>query len=792
MIRIKKLLINNFKGVKNHIIIDFQKNGNVNHILSGPNGYGKTTIFEALELCITGQFERVKTFKEVQSNNKNRNKPFFQNTDGQNVLIKLLIENDGIETVITKYYNDDTSPNRARERGRENLPHESHDFFSTYISVGSDDFESIEVDRYNLVDQVEINRLFLGSDVKAALDSIYYLFNYIQQENSIRFLKQKEDEKGESLGFLFGVEQEEFEQSRLKEIVEKFSNQQTAINNEIVQLESAQSDGESFEFQNLFNTKEIAFDKQDPFGNLLEAQALFPKYIEDIDQLVEFKSNFDIEEYYKSLNFIDFNNNVITDESLLNSLLISHIYDPSLIDQITSKNATITKYNKLLELKEEQIIPNDSVVEFFDEEQRVKYELVEKQIVAINKDLGEIGLIMSNLVSANETVWTHYQDALKIKKLSEKNCPLCNSPFKDLKELSDSYILQIDRIKKFNQEKIDEKQRLLESLKIFHDAIKIQINEYLKLNSPTNDSVISIIRNYPNLQPNIERIKNNYLLPDIEIGALDDIFLSRLPLDIIDLDVKRIELRQYLENVVLIRYSYDNQKIQNKELFSLYFDNELEKFNNISFDLLDQKKKYLNYKFHILSNVRLAFLRGRFDKLTNILSRLSSINERVFETIKTHKVEMIEKIKIPFFIYSGKILQNYQQGFGIFIDISPTNNRNNVVLKTGKDSDHDVVFHLSAGQMAVVALAFCLSLNKVYNTNENFKLLAIDDPIQTMDNLNVHSFIELLRNEFSDYQIIMSTHDDFISRYMSYKFEKYNMKATIQNVQNLVLEQTFN
>ncbi|MFP3581762.1 hypothetical protein SB659_19575, partial [Arthrobacter sp. SIMBA_036] len=76
-------------------------------------------------------------------------------------------------------------------------------------------------------------------------------------------------------------------------------------------------------------------------------------------------------------------------------------------------------------------------------------------------------------------------------------------------------------------------------------------------------------------------------------------------------------------------------------------------------------------------------------------------------------MEMIEKIKIPFFIYSGKILQNYQQGFGIFIDILPTGQRNNVLLKTGKDSDHDIVFHLSAGQMAVVSLAFCLSLNKV-------------------------------------------------------------------------------
>lgn len=39
-------------------------------------------------------------------------------------------------------------------------------------------------------------------------------------------------------------------------------------------------------------------------------------------------------------------------------------------------------------------------------------------------------------------------------------------------------------------------------------------------------------------------------------------------------------------------------------------------------------------------------------------------------------------------------------------------------------------------------------------------MLLIDDPLQTMDDLNISSFIELLRNDFKDKQIILSTHEE--------------------------------
>ncbi|MGE8424164.1 MAG: hypothetical protein ACN6PI_15110, partial [Sphingobacterium siyangense] len=362
-----------------------------------------------------------------------------------------------------------------------------------------------------------------------------------------------------------------------------------------------------------------------------------------------------------------------------------------------------------------------------------------------------------------------------------------NSNFTDLQILTDSYELQIENLKKYNLLKIEEKQTLFDELKKHNQTIKKSINEFLEVNIQFDESVIGLIRNFPS---KLNRIKERFFNENFNFSI--DILFNYIPYNYSDFDLQRVKLKDFFERVILDHYQFDSDKIKDNGFYSLYFDNNQSKFNLISAESMEHKKLYLKIQHQLFTNERLSFLKSRSAKLQIVLNSLAPINTDIYNIIKNHKAEMIEKIKIPFFVYSGKIMQNYQQGFGIFIDISKTGQKNNVVLRTGKDSDHDVVFHLSSGQMAVVSLAFCLSLNKVYNTNENFKFLAIDDPVKTMDNLNVHSFIELLRNEFTDYQIILSTHDDFISRYMSYKFEKYNMKSSIQNVQNLMLDASMN
>ena len=49
----------------------------------------------------------------------------------------------------------------------------------------------------------------------------------------------------------------------------------------------------------------------------------------------------------------------------------------------------------------------------------------------------------------------------------------------------------------------------------------------------------------------------------------------------------------------------------------------------------------------------------------------------------------------------------------------------------------------------------------------------IDDPVQSMDDINMISLVELLRNDFKDKQIFLSTHEDEIEKYILYKYMKH-------------------
>ncbi|TKI83212.1 recombinase RecF, partial [Bacillus cereus] len=66
--RINKLYIKNFKLVK-EATVKFESTDIV--VLDGPNGFGKTTIFDTLELVITGNISRIKdddgrrTYKDI-------------------------------------------------------------------------------------------------------------------------------------------------------------------------------------------------------------------------------------------------------------------------------------------------------------------------------------------------------------------------------------------------------------------------------------------------------------------------------------------------------------------------------------------------------------------------------------------------------------------------------------------------------------------------------------------------------------------------------------------------------
>jgi len=67
-----------------------------------------------------------------------------------------------------------------------------------------------------------------------------------------------------------------------------------------------------------------------------------------------------------------------------------------------------------------------------------------------------------------------------------------------------------------------------------------------------------------------------------------------------------------------------------------------------------------------------------------------------------------------------------------------------------------------------------LVLNKVFDQSK-LGTIFIDDPLQTLDEINSHSLVELLKYNFSQKQILLSTHEDRYSQFIQYKFNKFNL-----------------
>lgn len=91
--------------------------------------------------------------------------------------------------------------------------------------------------------------------------------------------------------------------------------------------------------------------------------------------------------------------------------------------------------------------------------------------------------------------------------------------------------------------------------------------------------------------------------------------------------------------------------------------------------------------------------------------------------------------------------------------------RLNVVMYSVKDGHDTIVPNLYFSTAQINILSFCIFLAKALyaktDKNEDLGCIFIDDPIQALDDINVLSMIDLLRNvAYSlDKQIILTTHD---------------------------------
>lgn len=281
----------------------------------------------------------------------------------------------------------------------------------------------------------------------------------------------------------------------------------------------------------------------------------------------------------------------------------------------------------------------------------------------------------------------------------------------------------------------------------------------------TNDSLM----NYPKVDSlNILELKDL----EREVECRINIFEKDLrTVGITNYNVKEEIERKISDNHNKIeRIEEDCSKIE-------FIDSELEKIHN----RLTHTKRIEEHKQLI-------------DQFNNIEPKLKNITDKtqVFEDLIDSSTKSIKKI-------SEEILIEHEDFINtIFRRINPhpmftklkfdfnKNKSDNDILNIyclNKDNNGKInpAFTFSSSQVNVVAVSIFLGM-ALRQQCTNLRTILLDDPIQNMDDINVLTFIDILRGAIFNIigkdkkQFIISTHDQDVFRLMNKKFRFLNLK----------------
>lgn len=765
--KIKKIKIQNFK-VFGDTTINFNSSDII--VFDGPNGFGKTTIYDAIELVFTGKIRRYEDLKAklIDGRQVFSENPFqHSNGIGKDILITIeLMKND--QTFILERFAD-----------AKNI--KPYIDFSVYKLFTKEDFLSesrISVDDENLF----LTNL-LGNNYK----SNFQFLNYVEQEESLFLLKHDDKKRKSHIGHLFDLNEFEQKIKRIDDLKKRFDAIFTHENEKHGILEPE---------VNQIKTNIIADEIPTPFKKLLEKKDFFWDK-EEIDS-----STFDYSEIIGTDGVLDRLNVFITrkklffqyrknravdylleNENLLSSFFKFHNFLTKkdeigeLKVKVTGLQNTIQKLESLSHNAVEELI-DLNLYDFIPSDLKTTFFSTQKTLVSSHKELSGLDKIYSDISKSRNDLIEELTE-LREAKVSSGECILCGYDWKNI----EAFLFQIEnkseQIKKINS---DKNNRLQETFKEFKSETIKQIVELIK------NHIASLNYNQEFASQLLDLNDNHFNNLMKVLGILDIDYSQYLSSEHI-LDVTD-KLELFKNQISIIKDTNNAELIETyfSEYFREYFNNELNQVDSVSIEQIEAKKKYLSHKLSLSQNqilqTKYALLREitkNRDTAKEVCQKLNKLKKTYDSSLKSYQKKIIKDIETVFHIYSGRIMQSFQGGIGLFI----FSEKEGIRFQTGSHKTYDAVFTMSSGQLSALIISFTLALHKKYSQN---KLILIDDPIQTMDELNIYGFIDLLRNEFYDNQIIMSTHEDMMSAFMRYKFKNYNLVDKRINLKEIARE----
>lgn len=778
---INRIYIENFKFINNADIY-FNKSNLV--VLDGPNGYGKTTIFDIIELAITGKISRIDS-NQTDTRSGCNDILYLKEKDKDAIVKVEFISNEDKFTVVKKI--------DSRERyGKLEKRSNNWNLFNTYLI---NEFNENYTDD-NKVCENEIIKRFQDYDIGRYYDLLYY----IQQEDSTSFLKKSEKERAQILSKLFDTKKEEEELEKLEKFkikTKKYIEQLKSKKKEEINInEYEEINTQKAEYKRIIISKEIDWDKENLNISSLKQRDDYKKQISNIKEFINNFSSFLNRIKNEKIDFL------LKDKDLIKSyVLCSHFYpNYTLIEQKYKERQFILESKKLFENISIDSLNKMNHNNLFNKLNiddsrfnQAKYEELLNRLNDLKNNESNLAQFIRKLNSSRIDLYERNVDLIekeKFSKISLSKCMLCGNEYLN----NESLKIQVDQYTENLNDILDKSQKSNSSiintiLNIISENILYYIENYLD-----KDKEVIEPKFYNQLSKYINKYKENIgindFIKDLNVDISKYINREYKPIENIDEIYNDIyEDLNSKKEILNIEYQSLEKEIDFKSIYQNIFNKSDKDIKSVDINELENKKKYIDYKYYTNLINEQEKIKKYNQSIELKVAKLQKIyNEEIknsidiyTKNIRKHRSDIIKDIEIPFYIYTGKIIQDYQRGLGVFI--KEYEEFKNLKFVSNTDSDHDAINCLSSGQLSALVISFTLALNKVYG-NKKLSSILIDDPLQSMDDINMISFMELMRNEFTNKQIIMSTHEDEISLFMRYKFAVNNLKETRINVKS--------
>ncbi len=758
---LKRVKIENFRAYKT-FEADYLDKPVV--LITGPNGYGKTTLIDAIEWGLTGDIKRISNSYE-RRNTTRQEKERQENFKGQlknkeatfdaKIRVELVFQyNNNSEFSIwreqtTDYLGDNTVLMYSEDVSDEirtvinNLNNQN--FYPYYVCDNNKAYDFLRTPRKDVLD---LFRDFLQNN-----DYVNHLVVEITSLESTT--KNKQDEL-----------QDEY--NKTIEVISKLSLELEDIKNETVIGDYPDMIFYDGEIIRPIELTEDALTMQ--LNNILAAGC--NESIELINRILQRRAAIEKRNLVENL-IKEFDNN--KKEVLLS--IKEKFYDISILNQLESQRNNI----ELKILETSKLIDFTSIQKFIQENNEEFVGAVEihseiSKLIQLENQKNDDEKNIQIMQGGNEVIaalsdLVKYREAfIQYRQEGNELCPLCGSGEKfiyfDDQELisieAEKYINQLNKriikIKESHKQVLVLYNQLINRIK---ELITCIYSEKLKVIDEKNAEANRINLKYADFFQNVQTLK-------IEFGDnIQEKFSEekQMCIDTIDKNSSFDEKKDILSKLLIYYEFTDINESNISEIRSSLVLKQNNSLKYVGFDLEYFQNK-LNYLKRLIDN-------KKYLKKTNNLKNYTNKKEQIgqsLEFVKKEKNELhtilteINRKQKEFEIKELEYVGPYI--YKVFLKIIKHSNINGIIIK--RDNSHNggmvlvddnglnLMNTLSQGQLGVLMLAYFFA-NAIRNNNRSlFKTYFIDDITASLDDLNILAFLDMMKYIISDNPNIMN------------------------------------